>query len=92
VRPVREVADAAVREWGAGAQWRHEPDGSIPEAKALVLSSERARRELGWQCAWDFETAVAKSVAWYRAAGDGPEKLRAITAQQIEANAKAAAA
>ncbi|QJR12682.1 CDP-glucose 4,6-dehydratase [Usitatibacter rugosus] len=91
VRPVAEVADAAVREWGAGAAWRHEPDGTIPEAKALVLSSERALRELGWRCAWDFETAVAKSVAWYRDAANGAGKLRETTAAQIEANAKAAA-
>lgn len=33
-------------------------------------SSEKIRRELGWQPAYDFETALAETVAWYRANQD----------------------
>lgn len=84
VHAVREVADLAVRAWGAGAQWRHEADPSIPEARALVLSSERAASELGWRCAWPLEKAIAASVAWYRAAMRPSEDMAAFTARQID--------
>ena len=83
VHSVAEVADAAVRAWGEGASWKHVADASIPESRALTLSSERARVELGWSRAWDLERSVAASVAWYRAAARGGD-LAAITAAQID--------
>lgn len=88
VHPVSAVADRVSRAWGEGASWKHEPDGlTIPEAKALVLSSDRAARELGWRCAWDLDRAVAQSVAWYRAKG---ERLD-FTLGQVEAHTRDAA-
>jgi CDP-glucose 4,6-dehydratase len=83
VHPVSEVAAAAAKAWGAGATWRHEPDGSIPEAHALVLSSEKAGRLLGWGCAWNLESAMRKTVDWYRLAHEGGD-LAALTRRQIE--------
>jgi CDP-glucose 4,6-dehydratase len=94
VYAVRTVAELAARAWGAGAQWRHEPDGSIPESRALVLSSERAASELGWRCAWSLEKSIAASVAWYRAALGDSEDMAAYTDRQIDehmADAKGAA-
>ena len=88
VHSVKDVVEAAVRAWGTGAQWRHEPDGAIPESKALVLSSERAARELGWRCAWDFQRSVAASVEWYRAVPGGTAALAALTDRQIADNAR----
>lgn len=90
VHSVARVADAAARAWGEGALWRHEADGSIAESRSLVLSSERARRELGWRCAWGIEESVARSVAWYRAAHAGANLL-ALTHEQIDAMAADAA-
>jgi CDP-glucose 4,6-dehydratase len=84
LRSVRDMADLAVRSWGAGALWRHEPDGSIPEATALVLSSERARAGLSWQCAWDAERSVAASIEWYRAALATTEDLWELTRRQVD--------
>jgi len=92
VHAVRAVADLAARAWGAGAQWRHEPDGSIPESRALVLSSERAAAELGWRCAWSLEKSIAASVAWYRAALDAAADMAAFTDRQIEEHAAQAEA
>jgi CDP-glucose 4,6-dehydratase len=90
VHRVGDVADAAVRAWGGNARWRHEPDESIPESKALVLSSARAGEALGWRCAWGLERAIAESVAWYRAALAG-EDAWSLAARQIEAHAADAA-
>lgn len=85
VHAVSEVASLAAKAWGEGAAWRHEADATIPESRALVLSSERAARDLGWRAAWGLERAVGESVAWYRAARDGGDLL-ALCARQIEAN------
>lgn len=90
VHSVAEVADGAARAWGQGASWRHEPEGAIPESMALVLSSERARRELGWSAAWGLEKSLARSVAWYRAAISGGDLLALTHAQIDEMTADAA--
>ena len=90
VHAVGEVADAAARAWGEGASWREERDESIPESRALVLSSERAANALGWTCRWGLERAIAESVAWYKAARDGGDLL-ALTRAQIAAHAAEAA-
>ena len=90
VHAVAEVADAAARTWGEGAAWREERDEEIPESRALVLSSVRAARELGWRCRWDLERAVTESVAWYRAAHDGRD-LAALTRAQIDSHVAEAA-
>ena len=89
--PVREVAERLCRAWGEGAEWRHEPDGSIAEAKALALDSRRARDELGWRCAWDLGSALEASLEWYRADLAGGERLLDVCARQVEANLRDAA-
>ena len=83
VRAVADVAALLVRAWGPGARWRHEPDASIPESRALVLSSARASAELGWRAAWGLERTIEESVAWYRAA-QGSGDLVALTERQID--------
>lgn len=85
VHAVSQVADAAAKAWGAGAAWRHERDESIPESRALVLSSEKAARRLGWRGVWDLEVAMRNTVDWYRLAGEGGD-VAALTQRQIEAN------
>jgi CDP-glucose 4,6-dehydratase len=68
-RPVREVAEAVIRAWGGG-RWE---DHSLPthesphEASALRLCSDKALTRLNWAPVWDFEEAVDRTVAWYRA-------------------------
>lgn len=91
VHSVAEVAESAARAWGDAASWRHETDASIPESKALVLSSERAARELGWRCAWDLERSIARSVAWYRAALAKEVDAMDETERQIETHVADAA-
>lgn len=83
VHPVSAIAEACVHAWGGGARWRHQPDPSIPESRALVLSSERAARELGWRCAWDVERSVAASIDWYRQALAPDADMMSATERQI---------
>ncbi len=80
---VAEVADEVAQAWGEGARWRPVGDGTIPESRALVLSSERAALRLGWECAWGLRRSVGASVEWYKAALGGKGDLLALTQRQI---------
>ena len=83
---VREVVEAIVTAWGAGAEWRHEPgEKHLKEARLLLLDSGLAERELGWRRSLSFAGALEASVTWYRAAHDGADvqTLRNLTREQI---------
>ena len=58
-----------------------------------MLSTARARTILHWQPAWNFETAVARTVEWYRGVHGEAASADRLTLQQIdeyEAAARAA--
>lgn len=84
LQPVSRVAELAVAAWGSGASWRHEPDGAIPEARVLTLSSDKAERRLGWRCAWSLERTIGAAIEWYRAAYDGRADLLQMAERQID--------
>ena len=51
----------------------------------LLLDSSRARERLGWEPAWDAETAVARAAAWYRDYYRDPASAPALVAAELEA-------
>lgn len=72
-RTVAELARRIIEYWGSG-QWHDASDPQAPhEARLLRLDITKAERELGWTPRWNFEEAVAQTVAWYRAQRDGAE-------------------
>jgi CDP-glucose 4,6-dehydratase len=89
-RPVGWMAERLTDAWNAdpvagvvaGAEWRHVPVAGPHEATLLTLSSARAKRAFGWQTLWSAETAVRKTVEWYRAFYAG-EDARQTTERQI---------
>jgi CDP-glucose 4,6-dehydratase len=58
--------------------------GSFPETHFLHLDSSKARRELGWRPALDFESAVALTAEWYREFYARPSSIEALTVAQID--------
>jgi CDP-glucose 4,6-dehydratase len=82
-RTVGEVADAAARRWGDGAQWRHIRQAQLHEARFLKLDSSKARSMLGWSPRWDFQTTIDHTIDWYRAAARGDD-VAALTLNQVE--------
>lgn len=55
------------------------------EIREQRLDSSRARRELGWRPAFDFDTAVARTIAWYDghfATDDSTRSTRAPSPQE----------
>ena len=64
-------------------RWEDKSDSNaVHEAGLLNLDIAKAREVLGWTPRWNFETTIAKTVEWYKAAaaGDGPAEL---TVRQI---------
>ena len=80
-KTVAEVADLSASLWGGNAHWTDVSGDHPHEAGLLALDASRARSELNWQDRLDFDTAVAWTVDWYRAASEGAEPLALTTAQ-----------
>lgn len=63
---VRSVVETARKSWERIRYRLNADDGGLHEAGLLKLDCSRARTLLGWEPVWDTETAVAKTVVWYR--------------------------
>lgn len=80
------LAQTAADLWGAGAELLIDPPANAPhEARALMLDSALARRELGWSPAWSARDAVAASIAWRQRWERSPALAAQESARQIEA-------
>lgn len=79
-RPVRALVEEMLRNWPG--RWESvDVAGDVHENDCLRLSIDRAARELGWRPVWDFPTAVARTVSWYRGfLGEG----RSLAPQLVE--------
>lgn len=66
VATVKEVVTQAQKSFGCGdIEWGSVPD-RLHEAQALTLNNTKAKRILGIQPVWNLETAVARTMNWYR--------------------------
>lgn len=85
-RTVGELVDECLRHWPGRWEDLSEP-GAPHEATRLAVSIERSRAILGWRPNWDFPTAVAETIEWYRARAEGasPAALREIMNRQVAA-------
>jgi CDP-glucose 4,6-dehydratase len=81
-RTVRDLVHEAFATWPGTASY---PDrlAAVHEARLLTLATSKARAILGWSPAWDFRTAVAETISWYRDVQGGGAPAR-LTARQLE--------
>jgi len=92
---VGEVTDLAIAAWGQG-RWvdTHHLESRAPvEASYIALDCSAIRHDLGWQPVYDDNTAITKTITWYRAnhsTSDGEKLLvRQIADFTERANANA---
>lgn len=77
------VADAFVKYWGADASWKNVSEADAPhEASFLMLDNTRVGEVIGWVPKWHTDTAIEKTVTWYKAWNDG-EDMISYTVDQI---------
>jgi CDP-glucose 4,6-dehydratase len=72
VLDVETVVKLALKAWGSGGYYVDADPDAPHEAALLRISSDRAKRELGWQPRWDATTAINKTIDWYRHAKADP--------------------
>ena len=65
-RPVSDLVGLAIQTWGSGSWEYVGRTDQLPEASALRLSIDRALTHLQWRPRWPVETAVARTIRWYR--------------------------
>jgi CDP-glucose 4,6-dehydratase len=80
---VADVADIIVRHWGPPARWHTAAAASFPETQQLEIDSSKAMVQLGWKPRLNLDTALARSIAWYRRFYAGKDMLE-MTAQLID--------
>ena len=66
-----------VRNWGKEIQWINMPDSGHHEANFLKLDCSKLKSVFQWNPRWHLDTAVEKTVEWYKvwAAGEDVENL-----------------
>jgi CDP-glucose 4,6-dehydratase len=90
---VGELAGKLVDLWGAGSLEILSQTQAPHEAGLLSLSWEKAARRLAWQPVYNWQTALAETVRWYRTYYDSAEHdLYGTCVEQIQAYTERAGA
>lgn len=77
------VADTFVKYWGESASWKNMSEADAPhEAAFLMLDNTKVGEVIGWVPKWHTDTAIEKTVAWYKTWNNG-EDVRKLTNSQI---------
>ena len=83
-RTVAELAQEILKHWPG--EWRDASDpNAVHEANFLNLATDKAHHLLAWAPAWNFETALARAVDWYRTSHEKatPSAINDLTTRQI---------
>ena len=74
-KTVADVANIASAIWGVKIGWEKDSDIHPHEAPALILNSNKARRELSWSDKLSFEESVKWTTEWYKNINAGGHPL-----------------
>ena len=61
-----ELVDIFCKEWGEGLAWESKSIEQPREANFLKLDCSKIKSVFAWKPTWNIETAVEKSVEWYK--------------------------
>lgn len=82
-RPVKEVVDLLISQWGSPAFWEQDTGEHSHEALLLNLDISKARANLGWEPKWHLEKAIESILDWNRAF-QSKQDMNLITLSQIQ--------
>jgi CDP-glucose 4,6-dehydratase len=84
IATVRDVVDIARKAFGQGeVAWGVKRD-ALHEARTLELNNSKAKEVLGVKPLWNLQTAVERTMSWYRRQLEGAD-ARALCEEDIEA-------
>jgi len=67
-KQVSYIVEKIANLWGDQAKWKIEEDKkNLKEANFLRLDCSKAKTILGWYAKWNLDTALTKTVEWYKA-------------------------
>lgn len=76
------IVDLFCKYW-EGASWINKSDGGPHEANFLKLDCSKAKSVLGWYPIWGIDTALQKTVEWYKVYANNSD-LTQVTDKQIK--------
>jgi CDP-glucose 4,6-dehydratase len=82
-RPVKDVIELLISQWGSPAAWRQDGTPQPHEAHFLKLDCSKAMQTLNWSARWTLERAIEAIVEWQQAFHQGGDML-AMTRKQID--------
>jgi len=86
-RPVRWLVEHITEMWGSNAFWTFDGNNYLHEAHYLKLDCSKAKSKIGWYPQWDLNTALDKTIEWYKAYCSYEDMLK-VTAGQIRSYEK----
>ncbi|MDP3622088.1 MAG: CDP-glucose 4,6-dehydratase [Polynucleobacter sp.] len=81
-RPVQEVINLLIQNWGLPASWKQDQGEQPHEAHSLKLDCSKARQYLGWVPQWSLEQAIEQIAEWQNAYRQNMD-MRKLSLQQI---------
>ena len=88
---VSEVVDRVSAAFDGRPGWQRAPGAHLPEAKTLTLSSDLARRTLGWQPRLTMQETIGWTADWYRDFAAGGDARQLALAQIVQYQDRGAA-
>ena len=81
---VQKIAEMVIREWGTGSWEIASPDGNlVHEAGYLKLDIAKAMTRLEWRPVYGIDTAIQKTVEWYKHYNSGNKDMMTVSLDQI---------
>lgn len=81
IQTVKSLVDLSIKTWGKGEVEYDNNQHHPHEATLLKLSIDKVRFALGWRPLYDFNTAVEKTISWYKEVFEGGEVMKITQAQ-----------
>mgnify|MGYP000279390808 FL=1 len=60
------LTDALIKHWESGIKWIQNTSEPPYETSLLRLNSTKAKEFLAWKSQWPIETAIVKTIEWYK--------------------------
>ncbi len=79
-----ELVEIFCKEWGENLSWRSKSINQPPEANFLKLDCSKIKSVFNWKPRWNIETAIKKSVEWYKIYQQGGDIIKCMNKQIFE--------